>query len=69
MEKLEKKIGYRFRNRELLKTALTHSSYANEARDRHTQSNELLEFLGDSVLGMVTSDYIFKLYPDIPDTA
>ena len=67
MEKLEKKIGYRFRNHELLKTALTHSSYANEARDRHTQSNERLEFLGDSVLGMVTSDYIFKLYPDIPE--
>ena len=67
MEKLEKRIGYRFRNRELLKTALTHSSYANEARDRHTQSNERLEFLGDSVLGMVTSDYIFKLYTDIPE--
>lgn len=67
MEKLEKRIGYRFRNRELLKTALTHSSYANEARDRHTPSNERLEFLGDSVLGMVTSDYIFKLYTDIPE--
>ena len=67
MEKLEKKIGYCFHNRELLKTALTHSSYANEARDRHTQSNERLEFLGDSILGMVTSDYIFKLYPDIPE--
>ena len=67
MEKLEKRIGYHFHNRELLKTALTHSSYANEARDRHTQSNERLEFLGDSVLGMVTSDYIFKLYTDIPE--
>ena len=67
MEKLEKKLGYHFQNRDLLKTALTHSSYANEARDRHTQSNERLEFLGDSVRGMVTSDYIFKLYTDIPE--
>ena len=67
MEKLEKRIGYHFHNRELLKTALTHRSYSNEARDRHTQSNERLEFLGDSVLGMVTSDYIFKLYTDIPE--
>lgn len=50
MEKLEKKIGYRFRNHELLKTALTHSSYANEARDRHTQSNERLEFWGIACL-------------------
>ena len=67
MERLEKRIGYHFQNRELLKTALTHSSFANEARDRHTRSNERLEFLGDSVLGMVTSDYIFKRYADIPE--
>lgn len=67
MEKLEQKIGYQFHDRALLKTALTHSSYANEARDRHTQCNERLEFLGDSVLGLVTSDYIFKLYTDIPE--
>jgi len=67
MERLEKKIGYTFHNRELLRTALTHSSFANESRDRRTQSNERLEFLGDSVLGMVTSDYIFKLYTDIPE--
>lgn len=67
MERLEKKIGYHFKDRGLLKTALTHSSYANEAKDRRTQSNERLEFLGDSVLGMVTSDYIFKRYTDIPE--
>ena len=67
MERLEKRIGYHFQNRELLKTALTHSSFANEDRDRHTRSNERLEFLGDSVLGMVTSDYIFKRYADIPE--
>ena len=56
MTDTEKKIGYEFSNKNLLKTALTHSSYANEHR---TKNNELLEFLGDSVLSIIVSDYIF----------
>lgn len=57
MTEFEKKIGYKFKNRQLLTTALTHSSYANE---RKTQDNERLEFLGDSVLGLITAEYLFK---------
>ena len=67
MEKLEEKIGYSFKDPALLRNALTHSSYANESRDKGVHSNERLEFLGDSVLGLVTSDYIFNLYRDIPE--
>lgn len=67
MEKLEQRIGYAFQNKDLLKTALTHSSYANECHDKRTVSNERLEFLGDSVLGIITSDYIFKRYREIPE--
>ena len=51
MDKLEEKIGYRFKNRALLVTALTHSSYANERHSTPCQSYERLEFLGDSILG------------------
>ncbi|MDD6564579.1 MAG: ribonuclease III, partial [Clostridiales bacterium] len=57
MTSAEEKIGYRFKNKKLLKTALTHSSYANE---NHTRSNERLEFLGDSVLSIIISECIFK---------
>lgn len=57
MEKLKKVIGYDYKNEELLNHALTHSSYANE---HNTEDNERLEFLGDSVLSIVISDYIFK---------
>ena len=53
----EKRIGYEFKDKSLLKTALTHSSYANE---NHTRSNERLEFLGDSVLSIIISEFIFK---------
>lgn len=57
---LMEKIGYTFSNGQLLETALTHSSYANEG-NRGLQSNERLEFLGDSVLGFVTARYLFSL--------
>ncbi len=57
VKEIEKKIGYEFSDKELLKTALSHSSYANE---NHTRNNERLEFLGDSVLSIIVSDYIFK---------
>ena len=66
---LEKTIGYVFKNRTLLHTALTHSSYSNEKR-AHGDSescNERLEFLGDSVLSLIVSDYIFSAYPDMPE--
>lgn len=61
---LEEKIGYTFKNKNLLKTALTHSSYSNEtrAREGNVECNERLEFLGDSVLSVIVSDYIYKNY-------
>ena len=58
-QKLMEKIGYTFSNGELLEKALTHSSYANEG-NRGLESNERLEFLGDSVLGFVTARYLFS---------
>lgn len=64
---LLEKIGYTFQNPALFKTALTHSSYANEHRDRHLQNNERLEFLGDSILGLVSADYLFHRYPHLPE--
>jgi len=66
METLEAKLGYTFRDRSLLENALTHSSYANENRDS-LGSNERLEFLGDSILGMVTADYLYKKHPGEPE--
>ena len=59
MQELEKNLGYTFKNKELIKQALTHSSYANETR---TQSNERLEFLGDSVLSLIVSDHIYNRF-------
>lgn len=66
MKSLEEKIGYKFNNINLLKNALTHSSFANEVRNGYT-SNERLEFLGDSVLSVIVSDYIYKQFPDMPE--
>lgn len=67
MRHLEETLGYTFHDRSLLENALTHSSYANENRFKGCQSNERLEFLGDSVLGMVTADYLFRAHPDLPE--
>lgn len=67
METLEARIGYTFHDRRLLQNALMHSSYANENRARGCTSNERLEFLGDSVLGMVTAMRLYRLYPDMPE--
>ena len=64
---LQERIGYRFRNAALFRKAMTHSSYANEQRMRHLQNNERLEFLGDSVLGFVTADYLYNQFPDLPE--
>lgn len=67
MQKLEEKIGYSFRDRKLLEMALTHSSYANERHDDGCESYERLEFLGDSVLGHVTADFLYRQDPPIPE--
>ena len=67
MQELEKKLNYTFRNPALLSEALSHSSYANEHRSSHLNSNERLEFLGDSVLGFVTAEFLFTQHPDLPE--
>ena len=67
MVDLQDKIGYQFNNVSLLKEALTHSSYANEHRLQNIRYNERLEFLGDAVLSIVVSDYIFKNCPELPE--
>ena len=67
MDDLQNKIGYYFKNKDLLREALTHSSYANEHKSQHLKYNERLEFLGDSVLSFVVSDYIFKNCPNLPE--
>ena len=67
MKKLEERLGYTFRDGSLLKNALTHSSYANENRAEGYSSNERLEFLGDSVLGVVTAEYLFAVTPPLPE--
>ena len=66
MKSLEEKLQYSFKNEKLLVNALTHSSYGNEARDG-IPSNERLEFLGDSVLSIVVSEYIYKKFRNLPE--
>ena len=66
---LEEKIGYQFINRDLIERALIHSSYSNETgvRNHHLLCNERLEFLGDSVLSIITSNYLYKSFTDCPE--
>ena len=64
---LETAIGYKFKNITLLQNALTHSSYANEHWHDALKSNERLEFLGDSILGMVVAEYLYRNFPDRPE--
>lgn len=64
---LETAIGYRFQNITLLQNALTHSSYANERWHDSLMSNERLEFLGDSILGMAVAEYLYKNFPGRPE--
>ena len=64
---LEAAIGYQFHNISLLQNALTHSSYANERWHNSLLSNERLEFLGDSILGMLVAEYLFRTFPDRPE--
>lgn len=63
----ENRIGYNFKNRNLLRLALTHSSYANEHKMSKLACNERLEFLGDAVLEIVVSEYLFNTYTDVPE--
>ncbi len=67
MKTLEERLDYQFKDRTLLENALTHSSYANEHRDAGQPSNERLEFLGDSVLGMVVADHLYREHPEMPE--
>lgn len=67
MKSLEERIGYQFQDRSLLENALTHSSYANEHRGAGMPSNERLEFLGDSILGLIVADHLYRSRPDLPE--
>ena len=67
LAELEKRIEYTFQNKALIKQALTHSSYANEQKIRKNGDYERLEFLGDAVLEMISSEFLFKENPDMPE--
>ena len=67
MDELQERIGYRFKNKNLLRQALTHSSYANEKHMSKLSDNERLEFLGDAVLEIVSSEFLFQNYPKMPE--
>ena len=67
LKELEEKISYHFQDKHLLAQALTHSSYANEHRLDHNHCNERLEFLGDAVLELISSEQIFRNHPDQPE--
>lgn len=67
LKELESVISYTFNDKKELLLALTHSSYAYEKRNEGLTSNERLEFLGDAVLNIVTSEYIYKNYPQLPE--
>ncbi len=67
MHSLQEKLGYRFQDLSLLENALTHSSFANEHKNSGVTSNERLEFLGDSVLGVVVADYLYRNFSAMPE--
>jgi len=67
LKKLQKQLGLFFHNQHLLKQAFTHSSYVNEHRVHHHKDNERLEFLGDAVLELTVSEYLFQTYPNRPE--
>ena len=67
LEELEEKLGYHFHDRRLLEQALCHSSYANERHMDRLLNNERLEFLGDAVLELATSEYLYLNYPEMPE--
>ena len=67
LDEFEKEIGYQFSNQGLLRQALTHSSYAHEHHMKPLSDNERLEFLGDAVLEVVSSEFLYQNYPDYPE--
>ena len=64
---LEKRIGYSFRDEALLRQAMTHSSFSNEQKINKAKDYERLEFLGDAVLELVSSEFLFRTHPDVPE--
>lgn len=66
-KEFEERIGYQFKNKKLLQQAFTHSSYANERHLGRQADNERLEFLGDAVLEVISSDFLYHKYPDKPE--
>ena len=67
LKELEEKIGYTFHDKDLLEQAMRHSSYANERHMGRLRSNERLEFLGDAVLELTTSEYLYEKFPEMPE--
>ena len=67
LKELEEKIGYTFHDKDLLEQAMRHSSYANEHHMGRLRSNERLEFLGDAVLELTTSEYLYEKFPEMPE--
>lgn len=65
--RLEERIGYQFRDRALLQQAMTHSSFTNEQKINKAQNYERLEFLGDAVLELAASEFLFREYPEVPE--
>ncbi|MCQ2435571.1 MAG: ribonuclease III [Clostridia bacterium] len=65
---IEKAIGYTFKDEALIRRAVTHSSFSNECRDGSGDCNEKLEFLGDSLLSAIVSEYLYKSYPDLNES-
>jgi ribonuclease III len=69
LPEFEQRIGYTFQHRDLLTRAITHKSYSHEARHEHVRHNETFEFLGDSVLGFVIGDVLFRHFPELDEGA
>lgn len=67
LDEMQQVVAYTYKNSELLKIALTHSSYANEHRNHRIKDNERLEFLGDAILDLIISEYLFSKYPEMPE--
>ncbi len=67
LDEMQRKLSYTFSNSMLLEEALTHSSYANEHRNEKVKDNERLEFLGDAILDLIISEYLFKKHTDMPE--
>lgn len=67
LDELEEKIGYCFKDKEILRTSMTHSSFSNECHLKKIPCNERLEFLGDAVLEITVSDYLYHLMPELPE--